>query len=222
MRGRQLEAQLHVNRQQISRAEQRNAVDESHDAAHRKWHRFKQCQVHQRRAPGRSEVALPRNEADKRASGTHQQHGRLQAVAAVQLDHAVEQAQRPRGAQQQPAPVERRALPVGGQTAGCRARHIAQSHPDRHQAQRHHHEENRAPAKQIDQHAAHAGAQRRRQHHAHAKEAAGTALLVRPKRPHDDDGRNRLHNAGGQALGHARAQHQAEAVGEAADHAARH
>jgi hypothetical protein len=73
-----------------------------------------------------------------------------------------------------------------------------------------HHEEDRTPAEPLDQHAAHARAERRRQHHAEAEDAHRAALLALAEGTHDDDGRDGLQHARGQAFGHAHREHQIE------------
>jgi len=138
----------------------------------------------------------------------------------MQGQQAIEQAQRGHTGQQQAAPVQRGTVPVGGHTTWPGHRHKSVGHPQRGQAKRHHHKEDGAPAKQVYQHATHAGAQRRCQHYCHAEDAIGTALLMRFKRPQNDDGRNGLHHSRSQALKHPCHQHQVEVVGQAADDAA--
>ncbi len=126
----------------------------------------------------------------------------------VQFDQPVEQAQGAGAGQQQAGPVHRCGIAAGAGAAGRRCRHIAHRHPDRGQAERHHHEEDRAPAEQVDQHAADAGPQRRCQHHPGSEDAHGPALFMGAERPHDDDGRYRLHYTGSQTFGDARRQYQ--------------
>ena len=69
-----------------------------------------------------------------------------------------------------------------------------------HQRKDLHHEEDRAPAEQVHEHAADARAHCRGQHGAHAEHAARASLFARVEGAQDDDGRDGLHDAGGEAL----------------------
>lgn len=153
-------------------------------------------------------MALPGDEDRQADQRNAQQHGALLPAGAVQRHQAIEKADGAGGGNGQTQPVQAFAMAVGRCAARRIDGHKLQPQPDRGQAQRHHHEEHRAPAHPIHQQTAHAGADGRGQHNAHAKQPIGPALLMAGKGMQDDDGRNRLDHTGRQAFDHARYQHQ--------------
>ena len=223
---RQAQPHLHVDRQQVGGSEQRDAVDEGHDAAHGETPVGEQRQVHQRcHVEGRLAVVglqhapLQQHKGPQGQGRAEQQHAGRAGRVAVQFHQPVEQAQGAHGGQQQAGPVQPGALRVGRRATRRVGGHVAPRQPERGQAERHHHVEDGAPAQPVHEQAADAGADGRRQHHAHAEDAAGAALFVGLESAQDDDGRDRLHHTGGQPFGHAGGQHEGEVLGQATGNA---
>ncbi len=140
----------------------------------------------------------------------------------IEVDHAVEQRQDRDRDQAEAEKVEPAAFAIDRPAAGRADRQVAARHRHRDQAERRDHEEDRAPAPPLDQHAADARADRRGEDDAEAEDAHRLAALALAEGVQDDDRRNRLQHARGQALGDAHRQDDLEARAEAADHAADH
>ncbi|MNT27487.1 hypothetical protein D3C72_1631200 [compost metagenome] len=168
-----------------------------------------------------NELALPSNEASHCQRRTQQQAPSLGDRAAVQRHQSVEQAQRAYGAQQKAPPVQCFTLPIRLHAARGGHRNKLIGQPDGDEAQRNDHEEDRTPAEPIHQQPTDAGADGRCQHHPHAEDTAGAALLVGAEGVKNDDRGNRLHHARSEPFGHPRDQNQAEIPRQATAYATR-
>ena len=214
--------QLHVHRQQVGRSEQRRAVDEGHHAAHRETAVAEQARGPSAAAPppafSRRCQAMKATNATRRRQ---QQQGRRPAPPPCSSTSPLSRHRVPALPSSRPR-QSRPAAALGRRAAGRGDGHeLKASHSEARQ--------NGTTMKKIERQpnqstssAADARADRRRQHHAHAEDAAGAALLAGLEGAQDDDRGDRLHHARGQAFGHPRRQHQRKVVARAAGDAAGH
>ena len=117
-----------------------------------------------------------------------------------------------------PGPVER----LRDGLEGRNHRQVTARHFERDQAERHHHEKDRAPAEVLDQHAADHRPDRGREHDAETEDADGASLLGARELAHDHHVRDRREDAGGHAFENAHGDHHRIVSRQAAHDAAGH
>ena len=141
-----------------------------------------------------------------------------QRVLPLQFDQAVQHRERGDRGEEEAGPVEG----LGRREEGRHHGQVATRELQRHEAEGHHHEEDRTPAELLHQDAADGRPDGRREHHAKAEDADRAPLPVGRELAHDHHVRNRGEDPRRNALQHPHADHHRVVAGEAADDATRH